>query len=315
MEDNKVVAPFVMKIYDMVNNPSTDLFITWGATNNCFIVHNPSEFCQKILPAYFKHQNFSSFVRQLNTYGFRKVDPDRWVFANEWFLRGQTHLLCKIMRKKNICSNSRNEEDEDKEILMEIRRLKQEQKLLDEQVLNMKKRIEATEKRPQQMMAFLSKVVNDPGILSRMMLETTRYGRLNLENDDKKRRLMLSSSASTPAISSWTGGSVSSLVNSESEEDPFHVDAFCQSSPEMTSSEWLRHGQFMGDLNMYGSSSLSPGSSAGSKEIETAVAVAGNGVFYDKEDIVNLSYAAGGIAVGEAARPSSYPFSLFEGGF
>ncbi|XP_064983672.1 heat stress transcription factor B-4c-like [Musa acuminata AAA Group] len=106
-ETNKPLpAPFLTKTYQLVDDPATDHIVSWGDDRtSTFVVWRPPEFARDVLPNYFKHNNFSSFVRQLNTYGFRKVVPERWEFANEFFRKGEKHLLCEIHRRKT-CSPS-----------------------------------------------------------------------------------------------------------------------------------------------------------------------------------------------------------------
>lgn len=93
-------TPFLTKTYQVVDDPSSDDMISWNEYGNAFIVWKPAEFARDLLPKYFKHNNFSSFIRQLNTYGFRKTVSDRWEFANDFFRRGEKPLLREIHRRK-----------------------------------------------------------------------------------------------------------------------------------------------------------------------------------------------------------------------
>ncbi|XP_047332751.1 heat stress transcription factor B-2a-like [Impatiens glandulifera] len=95
-------TPFLSKTYSIVDDHSTDEIISWNKEGSSFIVWDPSQFAKTLLPKFFKHDNFSSFIRQLNTYQFRKIVPDRWEFSNENFQRGKKHLLCQISRRKSV---------------------------------------------------------------------------------------------------------------------------------------------------------------------------------------------------------------------
>jgi len=92
--------PFLMKTYMLVEDPATDGVISWNSEGTGFVVWQPAEFARDLLPTLFKHSNFSSFVRQLNTYGFRKAATSRWEFCNDMFRRGERDLLCEIRRRK-----------------------------------------------------------------------------------------------------------------------------------------------------------------------------------------------------------------------
>ncbi|XP_019162121.1 PREDICTED: heat stress transcription factor A-7a-like [Ipomoea nil] len=110
----KVEAPFVRKIYDMVNNPNTDSIVSWNSDGSRLVVWDAHKFAAEILPTYFRHSNSSTFFCQLNAYGFRKADWDRWEFQHQWFRRGKKTWLNKIKRRTTRSSRRVPQEQKQK---------------------------------------------------------------------------------------------------------------------------------------------------------------------------------------------------------
>ncbi|RLN22641.1 heat stress transcription factor C-1a-like [Panicum miliaceum] len=150
--------------------------------------------------------------------GFRKVHPDRWEFAHESFLRGQTHLLPRIVRRKkrgegaaSPCSaagggdaqcaagaidgedrhqEDQQDQDEREALLEEVQRLRREQTAIGEELAQMSRRLQATERRPDQLMSFLARLAEDPDGVTRHLVEQAA--------EKKRRRMQLSSHPISP---------------------------------------------------------------------------------------------------------------------
>ncbi|KAF9680166.1 hypothetical protein SADUNF_Sadunf06G0092800 [Salix dunnii] len=87
------VPPFLSKTYDLVDDRTLDPIISWGSTGESFVVWDPAEFARLVLPRNFKHNNFSSFVRQLNTYVDVADEDSR---AMEGFVNLYVYLCCSL---------------------------------------------------------------------------------------------------------------------------------------------------------------------------------------------------------------------------
>jgi len=89
---------------------------SWSEDGETFIVKHPKKFEKEIIPQFFKHSKFSSFVRQLNFYAFRKIktndsiriDPaleaataNYWRFYHPKFQKGKPEWLQEIKRSSS----------------------------------------------------------------------------------------------------------------------------------------------------------------------------------------------------------------------
>ncbi|CAB4035360.1 heat shock factor 5-like [Paramuricea clavata] len=102
------INSFVYKLWTLVNDECTPS-IQWSLDGEKVVIENPAKFTAKVLVAsdkqLFKTKNISSFIRQLNMYGFRRVKENSGkiplIFKHESFKQGRPDLLVDVKRKKS----------------------------------------------------------------------------------------------------------------------------------------------------------------------------------------------------------------------
>ncbi|XP_039031263.1 heat stress transcription factor A-2d-like isoform X2 [Hibiscus syriacus] len=170
---------FLTKTFDMVDDPGTNHMVSWGRGGSSFI-------------------------------GFRKIDPDKWEFENEGFLRGQKDLLKSIRRRKTPSQTPPPSQESlgpclevgrfgldgevnrlrrDKQVLMmEVVKLRQQQLTTRAYLQATEERLQITEKKQQQMMSFLARAMQNPGFLQQLMQQKEKRKELEEAISRKRRR-------------------------------------------------------------------------------------------------------------------------------
>lgn len=116
----------------------------WSEDGNSFMIKNVEKFASTLLPQYFKHSNFSSFARQLNFYGFRKLKAEPTLsadydsrtannmrFFHEQFQKDKPELLQNIKRATKTDIQSRDQSRD------EVYNLRVEVQNLNDTIVNM----------------------------------------------------------------------------------------------------------------------------------------------------------------------------------
>lgn len=196
--------------------------------------------------------------------GFRKVDPDRWEFANEGFLGGQKHLLKTIKRRRHTMQVAAHQAggssaeleyygmDEELErlrrdrnlLLTEIMKLKQQQQSSRQQVMAMEERLENTERKQQQMLSFLAKAFKNPMFVQQYLDKHTN-GKKNIKIGQKRKIAMSPSVENLQEVITVSMGSSqpSSYARDEQEEltdIQLKVESFFSAAMEDESSSDLK---------------------------------------------------------------------------
>ena len=107
--DNKIIPEehlirlrFPEKLFYMLKQEEHDSahIISFVGNGTAIKIHDPRLFETDILPRYFDGTRITSFQRQLNLYGFRRIDmgPCRGAYFHKYFVQGQEDNLFKIVR-------------------------------------------------------------------------------------------------------------------------------------------------------------------------------------------------------------------------
>ncbi|KAG5250556.1 heat stress transcription factor [Salix suchowensis] len=184
--------PFLTKTFDMVDDPMTNHIVSWSRGGFSFVVWDPDSFSINILPRFFKHNNFSSFVRQLNTYGSKAASKEykekKGSFSASFSTAGSD------ARFEVSCFGLDGEIDllkRDRQVLvMELVKLRQQQQNARSYLQAMEQRLQGTEQRQQQMMQFLARAMQNPAFLQQLVQQKGKTKELEEAMTKKRRRLV-----------------------------------------------------------------------------------------------------------------------------
>ena len=101
---SKSEPSFLSKLYQILSEKDYSQYIHWSHDGLSVIISDPTGLTKKVLPKFYNHHNYASFVRQLNMYNFHKIRTDpksnEQKYAHSEFYKGKTAQEIQEIRRK-----------------------------------------------------------------------------------------------------------------------------------------------------------------------------------------------------------------------
>ena len=198
---------FLSKLYDILNNTTYKEIIYWNKEGKGIIIAKINEFSTMILPKYFRSSTYSSFVRQLNLYGYHKIqgvieegegyEHDKLNknstmedFQQILKLKKRRNLLMKFLNKyskDNFINNlKRNNYDDEENIL----KFSLEQNEKNMKIINQsKKEIEKLERQNRKFYNELQLYKNGSNIILKNIMKNIQNNKIKEKKCQKSKNL------------------------------------------------------------------------------------------------------------------------------
>lgn len=102
--DKTRTSKFILQLYDILTDNDHPEILSWSADGYTLQILSIPKLQDILLPKVFKHNKASSFIRQLNYYGFHKLKNKKNVqeYKHMFFRRDKKHLLNNIKRNSAV---------------------------------------------------------------------------------------------------------------------------------------------------------------------------------------------------------------------
>ena len=212
---------FLLKLYEILSKDEYSKIIHWSQNGTYIIITNIHALSKKILPIYFNHQNYSSFVRQLNIYNFHKIRTEQEV-QEQYFINESLNKFKTLNEIKNFKRKEQNKQkclffkDEDSKIKYKILPNKKEENLQ-----NIEEKIELNENDDKTIEKFKEIISN--GTLDKNIKDKIMIFLLNKSKENYEKNKEMKNSLNEIKIKEDDVNEQINKINSEIENQNVHL--------------------------------------------------------------------------------------------
>ena len=212
---------FLLKLYEILSKDEYSKIIHWSQNGTYIIITNIHALSKKILPIYFNHQNYSSFVRQLNIYNFHKIRTEQEV-QEQYFINESLNKFKTLNEIKNFKRKEQNKQkclffkDEDSKIKYKVLPNKKEENLQ-----NIEEKIELNENDDKTIEKFKEIISN--GTLDKNIKDKIMIFLLNKSKENYEKNKEMKNSLNEIKIKEDDVNEQINKINSEIENQNVHL--------------------------------------------------------------------------------------------